>query len=442
MSESFAEIDYERTNMRSHKTRFICALLSLALALAISEKASAQQFERPPMLPAIVLAPATLLSGNGFHVDPQVQTDGLLAHYSIQSDVGTFPANSTEMLQIRVAEIPAIVELTNTSKTGIFAKSIATNAVRPVQAAGQMVMHPVDTVKGLPEGVGRFFGRLGLGAQKIQEAATEPQGAPAGEKAGQVAVTTGRATRDVFGYEQERRELAKNLHVDPYTTNPVLSKQLDDFALVAFRAHVGVTTTMAVFIPGSIAITATRIVSQWVWDTPKADLIVRNENSLEAMGVRATQIRVFANNPQFPLSVQTAFVANLSRLKGVPGQAEAVGLASTAQSEEQARFLTDAVGMLVRYNDTQVPLARLLVRKAIVGQDRNGTIVAEAPVDYVSWTPDVSYFAHRADFQGHQRKLWVTGQLSPLAKRNFVSLGWIVNEHVDPIPDALNDSHQ
>src|SRR5580658_9744423 len=123
MSESFAEIDYERTNMRSHKTRFICALLSLALALAISEKASAQQFERPPMLPAIVLAPATLLSGNGFHVDPQVQTDGLLAHYSIQSDVGTFPANSTEMLQIRVAEIPAIVELTNTSKTGIFAKS-------------------------------------------------------------------------------------------------------------------------------------------------------------------------------------------------------------------------------------------------------------------------------------------------------------------------------
>jgi hypothetical protein len=432
----------EGTNMRSDGRRFFYALCSLVLALAISEKAIAQQFETPPTLPASMLAPPTLLSGNGFHVDPQVPTDGLLAHYTIQSDVGTFQANSTEMLQVRVAEIPAIVELTNKSKTGVFAKSIATNAVRPVQAAGQMVMHPVDTVKGLPEGVGRFFGRLGLGAQKIKEAASEPEESSTSEKAGQVAATTGQATRDVFGYEQERRELAKDLHVDPYTTNPVLSKQLDDFALVAFRAHVGVTTTMAVFIPGSMAITATRIVSQWVWDTPKADLIVRNQKGLEAMGVSDSQIRAFTNNPQFPLSVQTAFVANLSRLSGVPGQAEAAALASTVQSEEQARFLTDAVGMLVRYNDTQAPLARLLVRKAIVGQDRNGAIVAEAPVDYVSWTSDVSYFAHRRDFQGHQRKLWVTGQLSPLAKRNFVSLGWNVNEHADPIPDAVNEHHE
>jgi len=424
--------------MRSEQHRLLHALLSLVLALATTKTAIAAQFETPPTLPASVLAPATLLSGNGFHVDPNVPTDGLLAHYTIQSDVGTFPANSTEMLQVRVAEIPAIVELTNTSKTGVFAKSVAVNAVRPVQAAGQMVMHPVDTVKGIPAGVGRFFGRLGLGAQKIQEAATEPEGASAGEKAGQVAATSGRATRDVFGYEQERRELAKNLHVDPYTTNPILSKQLDDFALTAFRAHVGVTTTMAVLIPGSMAITATRIVSQWVWDTPRADLIVRNQDTLEGMSVPEYQIRAFMNNTQFPLSVQTAFVSNLSRLKSVPGTVESVALASTAQSEEQARFLTDAVGMLVRYNDTQVPLARLLVRKAIIGQDRNGAIVAEAPVDYVSWTPDVAYFARRPDLRNHQRTLWVTGHLSPLARRNFSTLGWIVKEHADPIPDAVD----
>jgi len=80
------------------------------------------------------------------------------------------------MLQVRVAEIPAIVELTNTSKAGIFAESIATNAVHPVQDAEQMVMHPVDTVKRLPEGVGRFFGRVGLGAKKIHEAGTRTGG--------------------------------------------------------------------------------------------------------------------------------------------------------------------------------------------------------------------------------------------------------------------------
>jgi hypothetical protein len=209
-------------------------LISVLLNLS-TQAVRAQQFEKPPTLPAQVLVPTSLLSGEGFHVNEQVPTDGLMAHFTIQSRVGTFQANSIEMLKIRVAEIPAIMELTKTSKTKVFAQSLATNAARPVAAAGQMVMHPVETVNGLPSGVGRLFGRVGLAGQRLNEAATEPQEASAGQKAGQFATTAGQAARNVFGYEREHRELAKKLHVDPYTTNPILSKQLNDFALVAFR---------------------------------------------------------------------------------------------------------------------------------------------------------------------------------------------------------------
>jgi hypothetical protein len=420
------------------KMRYLinCFLLLLLLAPMQSWGHDLSKFEKPPILPAAELVPPSLVSGDGFHVNQQVPTDGLMAHFIIYSDVGTFPANSIEMLKIRVAEIPAIMELAKTSKTKVFAQSVARNAVQPVQAAGQMVMHPVDTVKGLPSGVGRFFGRVGLAGQRLKEAATQPEEASAGEKAGQFAVTAGRATRDVFGYEQERRELAKRLHVDPYTTNPVLSKQLDEFALTAFRAHVGVTTTMSVFIPGSIAITATRVVSSWVWDTPRADLIVRDEKGLQGLGVPEATIHTFMRNPVFPLSVQTAFVNNLERLSGVPGSVKAVDLASTAESEVQARFLTDAVGMLARYNETETPIARLLVRRAIIGQDRNGAIVVEAPVDYVSWTELVSSFAQRRDLATSHRTIWLTGQLSPLSRENFRALGWTVKEKVNPIPDS------
>jgi hypothetical protein len=116
----------------------------------------------------------------------------------------------------------------------------------------------------------------------------------------------------------------------------------------------------------------------------------------------------------------------------------AVALASTAESEEQARFLTDAVGMLARYHETQTPIVKLMVRKAIIGQDRNGAIVVQAPVDYVSWTQDISYFARRPDLQGHRRIVWLTGQFSPLARKNFQSLGWVINEKVNPIPPSQN----
>jgi len=405
-----------------------CLLVLLLIPVRTAIAQTAAQFETPPTLPAQELAPVTLLNGNGFHVDQKVPTDGLTAHFTLRSDVGTFNADGLEMLRIRVAEIPAIVELNQTSKSKVFAQALAINAVAPVAAAGQMVMHPIDTVKGMPAGVGRFFGRVGLGAQKLKEAATTPEEASTGERAGQVATHTIQTTRDILGYEQERRGLAKKLHVDPYTTNPILAKQLDDFALVAFRAHVGVTTAMSVFIPGSMAITATRVVSTWVWDTPRADLLVQNQKKLQDIGVSDASIHAFMRNKAFPLSVQTAFVEDLTRVSGVPGSTDIVALASTAQSEDQARFLASCLDMLANYHQTQTPLIKIIARGMVIGRDRAGVIVVPAEVDYVSWTRRASYFANRSDLVSPKRAAWLSGQMSPLAKKNFQALGWTINE--------------
>jgi len=103
-------------------SRFLWNVLSVLLLLHVSEtQLTAQKFEIPTTLPAQPLVPASLLSGDGFRVQQQVPTDGLLAHFTIQSDVGIFQANSIEMLKVRVAEMPAIMELNKTSKTKVFA---------------------------------------------------------------------------------------------------------------------------------------------------------------------------------------------------------------------------------------------------------------------------------------------------------------------------------
>jgi hypothetical protein len=405
------------------------AVILLLLTLQDSAFAQQRNFESPPILKAERLAPATLLNGNGFHVDDDVPTDGLTANFTIHTDVGTLQAHGLEMLKIRVAEVPAMIELQNTSKAGVFAKSVATNAARPVVAAGQMILNPVETVKGLPGGVSRFFGRVGLAGQKIAEAATEPEEASGGEKTVEVGKRVGQTTRDVFGYEQERRELAKRLQVDPYTTNPILTEQLDDIALTAFRAHVGVTTTMSVFIPGSIAITGTRIVSTWVWDTPRADLIVMNQNKLEELSIPEATIKSFMRNPAYPLSVQTAFVEDLTHVRDVAGVTQVVELANTAQSEDQARFLADALDMLANYHRTQTPLTSIVAKGTIFGRDRAGVLIVPVEVDYVVWTTRAAYFANRPDLAAQKRAIWLSGKMSPLAKKNFESLGWRINEN-------------
>jgi hypothetical protein len=133
--------------MKTSRDLFLRTSLVLLLPI-LAAPSPAPEFEKPPTLPARVLAPASLLAGDGFHVNNEVPTEGYLGHFVIHSDVGTFKANSLEMLRIRVAELPAIVELTKTSKTKVFAQALATNAAAPVAAAGQMVMHPVETVQG------------------------------------------------------------------------------------------------------------------------------------------------------------------------------------------------------------------------------------------------------------------------------------------------------
>ena len=95
-------------------------------------------------------------------------TDGVMGTYTLRADqatfgedAGTYRVLSREMAELRLAEVPAIIKLNETSKVGTFAKSMASTAVQPLESAGHMVMHPVDTVTGLPSGVGRFFDRVG-----------------------------------------------------------------------------------------------------------------------------------------------------------------------------------------------------------------------------------------------------------------------------------------
>ena len=87
--------------------------------------------------------------------------------------------------------------------------------------------------------------------------------------------------------------------------------------------------------------------------------------------------------------------------------------------------------MLARYHQTQTSIVKITATGTVIGWDRNGAIVVEAPVDYVSWTPRTSYFAHRPDLVAAKRSAWLSGQMSPLAKKNFQALGWTVHERAN-----------
>jgi hypothetical protein len=436
------------------------ALAALTAGAGPAARAQARgEYEPPPTLSARELVPAERLAGPGYAVDDAVPTDGFLTRWTIRSDHGVFEARGPGMLEVRLREVAAIRQLEAMSKSEVFVQGLKGSAAELGREVKQLATNPVETVKAVPEGVGRFFERVGRGAktgvQKLsaaraeQEAATPPPSGPGARLPGapdpasgtrpdvnvgaETAKAAGRVTRDAFGYDDKRRELARQLRVDPYTTNPVLAQRLDEIAWAAFGGGLGVTALVSA-VPASLVLGTATMLTDWVYDLPPGDLKVRNEKALLAMGVSREAVDHLLRHRWYTLTLQSGLVRGLERLAGVTGRPDVMPLALTVESEEQARFVVGSLAMLARYHETVGPLGRVEVRGTLVGRTRTGGVVVAAPVDHVAWTPQLHRFASRPDLGSRVRGLWLSGRLTPLARRKLAEAGWALHEQALAAP--------
>lgn len=407
--------------------RFLLGVLWLACAgPGHLQAAATPPFEKPPVLRAADILPPEMRSGPLFQVDEQVPTDGLLGHFTLRSKLGTFVVPGRELLRIRISELQAIDQLEQMSKSQVFVEALGRSAAKPLESAQQIITHPVDTLAGLPSGVSRLFDRVSLGARKITEAATDPS-KNGSQRAEEAASRVGSATITALGFEQGRRQLAKSLGVDPYTTNPVLSQKLTDIAWVFFSGRLAVNTLTTVLVPASLAISGTSITRDLVYDTPSADLIVKNKQRLLALGATEAQAQALLNNRWYSLTVLTSLVTELERLSGVGGRPDLISLAAIAGNEEEARFFAAGVQILAQLHATTMPISRVIGQGTVIGFTADGAIVVPAQVDYVSWTERAGRFAERPDLKAKQRGIWLTGKMSASARNGFTKLRWTLN---------------
>ncbi|MGA7877725.1 MAG: hypothetical protein WCA08_18845 [Desulfoferrobacter sp.] len=402
----------------------LIAAMCMAYLLVFSFAAAAEpSYQKPPTLRASYLLPANMISGPLFHVDDEVPTDGLMGHYTLRSEYGTFVVPGRELLRIRIAELPAIQQLNKVSNSQEFLDAMGQAAEKPIQSAENLISNPEKTLSGIPSGISRLFDSVEQGAKAITRAASTP-GESTTQKMEATLDRIGSVTMTALGYEQTRRQLAQSLGVDPYTTNPVLAKKLSDVARVAFSGNLAVNSLVTAFVPASIAITGTNFTSDLVYDTSAADLIQMDKQKMLNMGASEDQVQALLNNRWYSLSVLTSLVGELERLPGVSGAPEVIVLAATARNEEEARFLASSVQMLAWLNASGTPISQIAGRGTVVGIGPNGDIVVPAPVDYISWTERIGNFAKRTDLEAGQRSIWLSGKMSGVAQRGFTELHW------------------
>ncbi len=375
--------------------------------------------EPMPTLDAATLAPAPLLNGQGYTVDATVPVIGYMGQFTLRAPAGTFTANGTEMLAIRVAELSQIAQLSQLSQSGVFADALAASAMKTGAAIEQAAMNPVQTISGIPAGIGRFFESASTTITRATESSNaSPQ-------------QTADVAMDALGLNKAKRRIAQQVGADPYTTNPVLAKQLNDLGQAAFTGGVSLDVALAVSTAGvATAISTTASVSNLVWEKSPEDVRTINQQKLAAMGVDANVVQAFVTNRWFTPTLAVPFVERLGQLTAAKDRASVVALASTAASEGEARFMLNTVGMARQVNAGGDPVTALeVVGRIVTIRTRSGRVVVPAPVDYVVWTAAVRDFIERRLFVARNREVLVTGIASPLTKEGLRAAGWGLREH-------------
>jgi hypothetical protein len=404
------------------------AIVSLA-AGALLGVAGAADYEPSPVFKASAILPNALVAGPKFKVAENVPSDGYVLHFTITSDFGSYAAEGRELLEVRVHEIQALVQLSEISQSEAFAKAMGQSAKNTGQAVANVATKPVETAQAVPKGVGRFLKGVGKSAKKagesVGEAVTDDDDSDGPQQnAGQVAEG---AAKSVTGANKAKRGWAKQARVDPYSSNPALQKKLDALATASSAGGLTMKIVNPIPIAGTMA-----SVNNLAWDLPAPDLEKRNDQKLAAMGLAEPARKAFFKNPAYTPTQATGLVDGLDALAGAAGRNDALTLASRkAQSEGDARFYRRAAEILALYQKKVGPIARLVARPTLfLGQAKSGALIVPAPYDQLTWTAEVDAVSASPELKGSPREIWLSGRCSDRARQELTRRGWVVRENV------------
>lgn len=404
-----------------------------------------EKYEEPPVFQAKDILPADLLSSDHHRVVETVQNDGYLNHYRIQSDYGEFDAHGLNMLRIRTREVRALAELDKVSKTSVFLKSAADAGVKQGKTIVNVALHPVATVQGIPSGLSRLFRRGKDLAVDVYEVGKDAVTTEDGEEGASMSDTVEEAqelAEDVAGLSKIERRWARDLGVDPYTTNETLSSAITSVAWVEFAARTGAS----IAVPGVPGMTYISGVNDAVWGKDPYELRDLNRAALLEMGASEEQAEAFFKAPWYTSSLETAIVAALAKMDGTKDRQIVIEQALAAQSEVDAWFFVVSTMLFSWFHAEQQPVDRFLAGVNMpVAVTRDGVVVSIMPIEYLAWTEGIAAAADRftalADsIEGATgREMWFGGLASPRCLEELAKRGWTVHQDIAKLVDLPLD---
>ncbi|MES2475165.1 MAG: hypothetical protein V4640_05250 [Verrucomicrobiota bacterium] len=407
------------------KSRIVTTLVCTLTALSAQVPAPMQS---GIALQATELLPAELLRGTSYRVRDLVVTDGFMAHFTIDSDFGTFEAVGVPQAKKRIGEVAAIRTLVETSKGDLFAEGLKRSVEQPIDAVKNIISHPVDSVKAAPKTVGHFFSKIGssvsTGFNKVKDSTSGDGPQPT---AGEIGSGIGNAAKNAAGFDKAKLDTARQLGVDPYSDNPRLQEEMDKVTWAFFAGGLPLRVGAAVASAG-VAVAATNMVGipGDTYALTQGELLLRDGRSLAEMGITDEDIYKFKAQPTLSTTRRHQIVTALEALPKTRGRGRVILLANACETADQADFLIGALEILARQQKAgAADYASIeVIGRLPAAMTTAGELHVAAPVDFVTWTEQVAGFSSRDDLGQAPRVLLHTGKIAPPAAEGLKAAGW------------------
>jgi len=375
--------------------------------------------EPPIKLDAALIVPDGKMEGKGYKIDPVAYNDGYGNTYSLSTDVGDVKVVSDYQLARQIQEIQALLTLDKMSRAGLFGDGMKEGVLKPFRGAKALVTAPVDTTVGAVKGIGRWMGNI---ARAVKSDDPYQEG----------------GISAAVGWAGTKRAFALKLGVDPYTEWEPLRQSLTSVARAAFAGGVTVGVAMGAVTDGTTTgtvltgINVSEDMNSILRDNPPEGLTRINREKLVKMGIPEKVADPFLSNYNYTPMEKTLMVESLRRMNGAKGLDLYVLQATAAPNQVMARYMQQRAEMMANYHTKKMATDFIKIGSSVLQINREGTLLAIHPFDYLAWTSELSVIDASVEkqFKDKNRELWLEGSASPACLKALTARGWKVKERV------------
>lgn len=392
-----------------------------AFTLTLAGTAFAANYENPPVFSASALL-GDAAQGPGYKVVETVGSDGYLRIYNIETPWGVVAVHGDQMMNMRIKEIHALDAMDRTANSKEFGDALIRAGLKPVEFAGNLVTHPVDTVKNTVSGVGKLFGSIGSGIRN------------AGKSQDNVVAS-------VTGAAKQRRLIAYNYGIDPYTDLPPLKDKLDQMSRAAAAGGLAVTGAF-ILIPGAAGtvisnVSGAQTMNEMVRDDSASQLMDINRKTLRKVGANPDLVEELLTNPHYTPTDTTAFAGALGSMGKLENIDALISRAAAATNRDSAFFMRRNAELMSARQSEMGDITGFVSLPSMplpVATSRDNGLIAVFALDTLAWTKDNNEAitaltgAARAQGMGGPFILSITGTATPLAKTQLAALGWQIEQ--------------